>query len=74
MWITDRFPSCDDGVVLIRTSGSTPPTPKALAIGRYGANNRWRWIDGIPIDDQILGWMHLEDAAAALDNLTPIPR
>jgi hypothetical protein len=67
MWITDSFPSCDDGDVLIRTSG-----PKALAIGRYGVNNRWRWIDGIPIDDQILGWMHLEDAAAVLDNLTPI--
>ena len=63
-WTLDDLPDADV-TLLIRTSDDDQP----IWIGHYDGE-AWRDGAGEVIIDEILGWMHLEDAAAVLDHVS----
>ena len=66
-WITDQKPKTLKPV-LLRDHQSEP-----LWIGWIDFNGKWKSCGGGTMPS-VSGWMHLEDAAAVLDNQTPVPK
>jgi hypothetical protein len=60
-WTTDCLPDADM-TVLLRLSGSEYPVWPG-----YHDGEGWRSADGAELEGPVLGWMELNQAAAALD-------
>jgi hypothetical protein len=68
-WIMDRNPDSNK-TVLVRLEMARSP----IWIAFY-QDRKWYYHGGGKIPKTIFkGWMHLEDAAAVLDNQTPVPK
>lgn len=63
-WITAELPDADL-TVLMRLQDLEYP----IWVGFHDGDG-WRSADSTSVDGPVLGWMQLEDAAAALDTLT----
>jgi hypothetical protein len=69
-WITDHVPE-NRGTVLIRIKEhGLHPVYHAF----YDKGWHWTWPRKKRILERVFGWMNLEDAAAVLDNQTPVPK
>jgi hypothetical protein len=60
-WITDTLPDSEITVLMRRQDEEFPVWPG------YHDGEVWMDSDGFTVNEPVLGWMHLEDAALIID-------